>query len=149
MPSSKHVIEVDASVGEVWNFVKDLNNWAPLMPGYTSHEVINEDEGTWEFFGDFGIVKKKIKLKVDQIVRVEPNSITFDLKGLNESVEGEGKFEVVAKGDHSAQLTGYLDISGGGFMGGMINSVLKTFVPESTNQLVDSIGEKVVKMQRI
>ncbi len=112
------------------------------MPGYTSHEVLNDSEARWEFLGDFGIVKKKINVKIDNIVRIAPHSITFDLKGTNENVEGEGKFEIEAADAGTSRLTGYMDLSGGGFMGGMINSVLKTFIPESTKKIVDGIAER-------
>ena len=142
MPSSKEAITVNAPVDEVWNLVKDFNNIAPLMPGYTSHEVLNDSEAAWEFLGDFGIVKKKINVKIDNIVRIAPHSITFDLKGTNENVEGEGKFEIEAADAGTSRLTGFMDLTGGGFMGGMINSVLKTFIPESTKKIVDGIGER-------
>lgn len=143
MASSKHTVELNTTEHQVWNFVSDMNNWAPLMPGYISHEVINENEGIWEFLGDFGFIKKKITLKVDKIVRVAPTIITFDLKGLNENVEGDGKFELEILSENLIRLNGCLDISGGGFMGAMINNVLKTFVPESTAVLVTSIEEKL------
>ncbi|MGN1402269.1 MAG: CoxG family protein [Bacillus sp. (in: firmicutes)] len=142
MPSGKETIVIQARQETVWDFVKDLDCFAPLIPGYTAHEVINEYEGTWEFVGDFGFMKKKIKMKVDHIVRIEPSSITFDLKGLNESVEGEAKFEVEAIDGKSSRLTGFMEMSGGGFMAGMINGVLKSFVPESTETLVKAIGQQ-------
>ena len=33
---------VDIPLGELWDFVKDLNNWAPMVKGYQGHEFLNE-----------------------------------------------------------------------------------------------------------
>ncbi len=142
MPSSEHEIIVKGSLEDVWSIISDLDKFAPMMPGYTSHEVLNEKEAYWEFLGDFGIVKKKIKLKVDDIVRTAPDSISFILESKEENVKGEGKFSVETMDGESVKLIGYLDMTGGGFMGTMVNGVLKNYVPDAIRQMVEGIGAK-------
>ncbi|WP_042349222.1 CoxG family protein [Bacillus massiliigorillae] len=143
MPSSNHAVELHIPKHKVWEFVSDLNNWAPLMPGYIAHEHVDEQEATWEFLGDFGFMKKKVSLKLDRIIRVEELMITFDLEGINDNFEGSGYFEVKGLDQEHTVLTGSLDISSGGFMGAMVNNVLKTSVPQTTKELVQSIGREL------
>ena len=38
MPSGTHVTELDIPIDKVWDFVSDMNRWAPLVPGYIEHE---------------------------------------------------------------------------------------------------------------
>ncbi|WP_412850212.1 hypothetical protein [Brevibacillus invocatus] len=49
----------------IWEFVSVMDKWAPLVPGYISHEIINDRQSTWTFMGDIGIMKKKVSLKID------------------------------------------------------------------------------------
>src|SRR5699024_5769402 len=68
----------------IWNFIKDMDHWAPLVPGYIAHHIRDEKQSTWKFNGDLGFIQKKIELRVDITEWKEPSLVTFQLKGLNE-----------------------------------------------------------------
>ena len=38
----------------VWEFVKDMNNWAPFLTGYQKHEILDETDSIWTLKGDVG-----------------------------------------------------------------------------------------------
>ncbi len=42
MCSHIHRIEVNAPIPIVWKFVSSIDRWAPLVPGYIEHEILNE-----------------------------------------------------------------------------------------------------------
>ena len=44
MPEVSYTATIDVGRDAVWQFVKDLNNWAPFAKGYQSHEIINDDD---------------------------------------------------------------------------------------------------------
>ena len=96
MASSTHSVEVNASLQETWEYVSNFANWAPLMEGYVSHEVVSDSEAKWEILGDFGFVKKQIVLSVDQITRVDQEKIAFKLSSKAESLDGSGSFVLEA-----------------------------------------------------
>ena len=83
MPSGTHTTELDLPIEKVWDFVKDMDRWAPLVPGYIEHEIINDKQSTWTFKGDIGIMQKTVKLQIDITEWTEPSLVTFDLTGLN------------------------------------------------------------------
>ncbi len=29
------------NIEDIWRFISDLNNWAPLVPGYEQHKMID------------------------------------------------------------------------------------------------------------
>jgi len=143
MPSDAYTKEVNASVEELWATVSNLDNWATLMPGYVEHEVISDSEGKLVFLGDFGIVKKNVTLQIEDIQREDLAKISFKLIGVGEGVNGSGSYTLEKVTDDSTKITCEFDMSGSGFMGAMINNVLKNFVPQVTKQLVEGINDKV------
>lgn len=143
MPSSNHMVELQITSQDVWSFVSDVNNWAPLMPGYITHEKMNDQEINWQFLGDFGFMKKKVTLRLQKLTLVDSTKVTFLLEGVEDPFEGSGYFEVISISNEQTKLSGFLDISAIGLMGMMINNVLKSFVPQMTKELVVAISHEV------
>ena len=145
MASSAYSVEVQATEQSLWSFLKEKSDWAVLIPGYLHHEFESNDEMIWVFKGDFGIVQKAVKLKLT-VNNVEVNQkIAFDLEGLSDNINGSGYFIMEPVNDETYKLTGNLTMSAGGFLAGMINPVLEKFVPETVEQLVNSMGNSVLK----
>lgn len=143
MPSGMHHVVLDVPIERVWNFVKDMDHWAPLVPGYIRHEKLNSRQSTWEFYTDIGIMKKKISLMVTIKEWIEPTKVTFDLKGLNENFTGKGYFQADSIGVGKTRMTGYLDIVAEGIMGKMVNKILQTTIPEMAEEMTANIASKI------
>lgn len=87
--------------------------------------------------------------KIDITGRTEPSRLSFQIDGISDSVGGEGYFEASASGDGLTRLTGYLDISGKGAMGFMMNGVMKTFVPKTVDELTQAVADKLVEIHSV
>ncbi|MFE8702858.1 CoxG family protein [Cytobacillus sp. FJAT-54145] len=149
MPKDLCNVMVNAPIEGVWHFVSTMDNWAPLVPGYIEHEILNEKESTWKFKSDIGIMKKKVHLKVDITSWVEPNKVTFNLTGINEKFTGSGYFEARSIDEDQTLMTGSLDIQAEGKMGKMVNSILKNNVPEMTRDLTQAVAKRIGELQTI
>lgn len=143
MPSGTHQVELDLPIETVWDFVKDMDHWAPLVPGYIQHQKINERQSTWEFYGDLGIMKKKVSLMVTIKDWIEPTRVTFDLKGLNENFTGNGYFQAAKIDNRRTRMTGFLSIDAEGIMAKMINGILKNSIPIMAQELTDAVAENI------
>lgn len=143
MPSGTHELEIDLPIEKIWDFVSDMNRWAPLVPGYIEHEILSETQSTWIFKGDIGIMQKTVKLQIDITEWREPTLVTFDLKGLNENFAGNGYFQADAISESKTKMTGNLDITAKGMMGPMINAILKNFVPKTAEELTKAIATEI------
>lgn len=143
MPVGKHEITMDTPIYEVWAFVKDMDNWAPLLPGYINHEKINEQQSNWTFKETVGILKKKISLQVTIKEWVEPVKVTFDLKGINENLSGSGYFKAEEIDPNTTRMTGYLEMTAEGPLAPVMNAVMKTSLPKSGEELTKAIAEKI------
>ena len=150
MPKGIHEVVLELPIDRIWNFVSLMDNWAPLVPGYISHEIINESESTWKFKGDLGFVKKKVKLKVDITGWEEPNKVTFNLTGRKVNFAGNGYFEAEEIEENKyTKVTGCLDITAAGPMASMVNAALKSFVPETARELTTAVANEIMKIEQI
>jgi carbon monoxide dehydrogenase subunit G len=143
MPSGTHHEALNIPINGVWDFVSDMNNWAPLVPGYIDHEILNDKESYWEFYGDIGIMRRKIKLQVKITSWEAPSKVTFDLKGKNEKFTGSGYFQGIALDEVNTQMTGNLNITATGMKAAVINPVLASFVPKTAAELTRAVAEKI------
>lgn len=81
-------------VETIWEFVREMDNWAPFLTGYQSHEKQSDDDSIWILKGDVGSLTRTVKFQVCVTEWAGPERVTFTLKGLNEDLEGEGALEM-------------------------------------------------------
>lgn len=143
MPVGMHEITISVPISEVWDFVKDMDNWAPLLPGYISHEKITEHQSNWTFRETVGILKKKISLQVTIREWIEPSRVSFELKGINENLNGNGYFTAEALEQNRTKMTGYLEMNAEGTLAPVLNAVMKTSLPKSGEELTRAIAKKL------
>jgi carbon monoxide dehydrogenase subunit G len=148
MPSGIHQVEVQLPIEEVWDFVKDMDNWAPLVPGYIQHQKLSEHRSTWDFKSDVGIMKKKISLLIDIHEWVEPSKVTFQLTGINEKFTGNGYFLAERVGQNYTKMTGYLDIVAEGALSSIVNNVLKSSIPKTAEEMAVAISDKLQEVKK-
>ncbi|MBC5637730.1 SRPBCC family protein [Ornithinibacillus sp. BX22] len=148
MPGGSFSKEVDVPIEVVWGFVSDMNKWAPLVPGYIEHKVLNEKQSTWKFKGDVGKLQKTVSMRIDIVEWKRPTTVSFTLTGLSENVTGRGYFEARTITDFQTEMTGNLNITAKGLMGPVINPILKTLVPKAVRRLTESIVVKIMDNQR-
>jgi carbon monoxide dehydrogenase subunit G len=137
-------MDLNIPVHHAWDFVKDMNNWAPLVPGYAGHQQLNERQSTWTFAGEAGFVQKTVHVKIDIKEWKEPTRVSFTLKGMNENVSGDGYFEAHTRSDTSITMTGYLQISAKGITGPMINPILKTLLPRTIKRFTERVANRMM-----
>jgi len=94
MPEVQYTTAIDLPREAIWAFVKDMNNWAPLLTGYQSHEIIDEQDSIWTLKGDVGVLARVVRLKAHITEWNGPSKVAFTLSGINEAVEGDGVLEM-------------------------------------------------------
>ncbi len=91
MPEVTFSTTMNLSPEKIWEFVKDMNNWAPFLTGYQKHQVIDEVDSIWTLKGDVGILSRVVKLKAHVTEWNGPSKVAFTLTGINEEVDGGGE----------------------------------------------------------
>lgn len=95
MPEVKYGTYIDLPVETVWDFVKDMNNWAPFLTGYQKHEIIDDTDSTWWLKGDVGVLTRMVELKAHVTEWTGPEKVAFTLTGVNEAVSGSGELLMI------------------------------------------------------
>lgn len=147
MPESKHEVIIDVPIGKVWDFVKEMDNWAPLLPGYISHEKLNENQSSWTFRETVGVLKKKLSLLVTIKEWIEPSRVLFELDGINENLKGNGFFHAKTVGSNKTRMTGFLELTAEGALATVMNAVMKSSLPKSGQKLTTAIAEELERRQ--
>ncbi len=96
MPEVEYTTTVALPRESVWDFVKDMNNWAPYLTGYQTHEILSDTDSVWTLKGDVGVLARVVKLKAHVTEWSGPQRVSFTLTGLNEQVDGDGTLEMDA-----------------------------------------------------
>lgn len=78
----------------VWDFVQDMDRWAPFVMGYQRHEKQSDTESTWTLKGDLGVMSRTLTFQVLITEWNGPSRVSFTLRGLNEPMTGEGSFTI-------------------------------------------------------
>jgi carbon monoxide dehydrogenase subunit G len=94
MPEVEYETTMGLPPEAVWEFVKDMNNWAPFLTGYQRHEVLSETDSMWWLKGDVGILSRTVQLKAHVTDWSGPDRVAFSLTGMNEEVEGGGELRM-------------------------------------------------------
>lgn len=103
MPEVEYATTMPLARPLIWEFVKDMNNWAPFVTGYQKHEIIDDTDSIWTLKGDVGILSREVKLRAHITEWVDEQRVTFTLTGLNEKVDGGG---VLVMSDEAAATPG-------------------------------------------
>ena len=141
MPDVQYTATIDVPRLDVWNFVKDIDNWAPLAKGYQSHESINNDESIWTVKGDIGPLSRITKFQINITEWLEGEGVTFVMKGLNEPISGHGSIRLTDTEGGGTVIQADAEIQMGGALGPVVNHLIVPWIGAGADELVTNIAQ--------
>ncbi|MFE7373417.1 CoxG family protein [Bacillus cereus] len=145
MAKGIHTIELKASPNQIWKFVSNINNWAPLVTGYVKHKIIDDKHSTWRLHGDLGFIKRDVSLNVEIIEWNMPDKISFTMTSPTKKLIGSGFFHAKSISPSTTKVTSQLEIKTTGKGAFIFNGAIKPFVPKMTKQLSIKMADKLIK----
>jgi carbon monoxide dehydrogenase subunit G len=139
MIEAQHSILIKAGIGEVWNYVQDMQRWAPLFPGCRECVVRTRDESEWTIKVGAGGLVKTVIVQVQVQRWGEPETVDFSYALKSEPVKGKGRYQAMSKGPSETEITMHLQVEGSGQMAPMWEAVSRPLLP----QLARSFGESL------
>ena len=141
MPKVDYAATIEVPRAAVWDFVQDINNWAPFAKGYQEHELINDRESLWTVRGDIGPISRVTKFHVQITEWIDGERVGFVLKGINESVTGQGAIRLVdASAGPGTDIIGEAMLEFGGSLGPVINHLFVPWAKMGADELVTKIA---------
>lgn len=133
-------LAVNRDGASVWTFVKDMGNWAVQMPGYLSHEIVNEFDSVWKLQVNVGTFTRPVLIDVHVSEWLAPSAVTFELKGRSDPFRGSGVFRARPDGSGTAIVL-ELCVEGTGSMAKMVSAM----VPPVLNFVGDGFSTNLAK----
>lgn len=94
MAEHTHSVTTSVAPDVVWAFVSDMDQWAPFLLGYQSHEKKSDRESTWTIKGDVGSLSRIVDFRVSITEWQERERVRFTLEGVSEPLQGDGSFRL-------------------------------------------------------
>ncbi|MDT8860123.1 SRPBCC family protein [Alkalihalobacillus sp. MEB130] len=145
MPVASESGNVNCNIDTMWEFIKEMENWAPCMPGYVSFQKVDTNVSIWALKGDMGILKRTMNFKVTVTERVKPERVAFKLEAQSIGIKGEGSYRAVRKGTDMTEVEFYLDMSGTGIPAKVVNVLLSKTLPRDCKELKENLIEVLEK----
>lgn len=119
MIETTQTVTVAAPIEAAWDYAKDVERWAGIMPGYQSCEIADEDNSLWVLkVGVGGLVRTvKVDVRVDRWAGPDAVDFTFTLKG--DPVTGRGTYRASALSGSETEVALHVEVSGTGPMAPM------------------------------
>jgi carbon monoxide dehydrogenase subunit G len=140
MPKVDYTATIEVPRATVWDFVQDINNWAPFAKGYQAHELVGERESLWTVKGDIGPISRVTKFHVQITEWVDGERVGFVLKGINESISGEGAIRLLDSPAGGTDIRGEALLEFGGSLGPVINQLFIPWAKMGADELVTKIA---------
>lgn len=139
---------IDAPINWVWDFLQDFSHWAPIVPGYVSHEVISREKSNWVYITDLGIIKKKFEFELEILSLTPPRSMTFQVNGLNEGFTGHGSIEVRKLKSDRTFINATLDLQPTGNFAKIIKPLIKSNPPKITQEFKEAVTARIYEYKQ-
>lgn len=140
MTSVQRELVVDKDQDAVWAFVKDMGNWASQMPGYISHEILNNDDSVWTLHVNFGPFARPVVVDVHVTQWMAPSQVAFEVKGRSDPFRGSGTFNA-RKQTSGTAISLEFEAEGTGSMAKMISAM----VPPVLNYIGDGFAANLAR----
>ena len=140
MNSVQRELVVDKDPQAVWEFVKNMGNWASQMPGYMSHELLNDNDSVWTLHVNFGPFARPVVIDVHVTQWVAPSQVTFEVKGRSDPFRGSGVFEA-----HETEAGTAISLQFGAEGTGSMAKMVSAMVPPVLNSIGDGFSANLAK----
>ena len=143
MIETRQQVSVAAPIGETWNYARDVERWAEIMPGYQSCDIIDEDNSLWVLkVGVGGLVRTvKVDVRVDEWAGPERVDFSFKLRG--DPVEGGGSYHALGEDDGRTQVTLHVRVNGSGPMAPMWEAMGGPILPKFAKGFAEELKARI------
>lgn len=139
MIEAEHSVPVNVGIGEVWHYVKDMQRWAGMMPGYRECTVIDANDSRWVLKVGVGGLVRTVKVLVHVDEWSEPERVVFSYELEGDPVRGGGSYAARRKGAEETEIALRVRVEGSGPMAPMWEALSRPLLP----QLAKSFAEKL------
>jgi carbon monoxide dehydrogenase subunit G len=138
-------ISINSGIDNVWEYVKDIRNWANLMPGAQTCTMINPEDSCWTLkVGAGGLVRT-----VTVLVHVEkwdaPTHVKFSYKLEGDPVVGAGFYNASPTSAHDTEIKLRIRVEGSGPMSRLWEAMSTPLLPQLVRSFAGRLKVEIEK----
>lgn len=143
MIETEQHVTINASIGDVWAYARDIKRWAGLMPGLQNCDLIDEDNSRWTLKVGAGGLVRVVKVSVHVDAWDGPGRVVFSYKLEGDPVQGGGNYEAVRKGPCETDVTLKVRVEGGGPMAPMWEAMGRPLLPALAKGFAEQLKSEI------
>ena len=130
MIETQQAVIVHAPIAAIWDYVRDLQRWAEIMPGFREFEVIDDDNSVWTLKVGVGGLVRTVKVKVHVEEWAGPERVTFTFALQGDPVTGGGTYFATKVAPNQTGISLQVQVSGTGPMAPMWEAMGGPLLPK-------------------
>lgn len=144
METLTHSMNLDYPIQTLWNLVNSFDEWAKTIPGYHSHEKVNDQQYSLLVNTNFGFTKKQLLIQFKIMDETQPSKILFKLASENKTIKGRGYLELENVNKNSTSAFLRLDYLITGAMSSLVKSVIANSGREKAEEAIRETVSKLL-----
>ena len=145
MIETEQTVLIDAGIDRVWDYVREMQRWASIMPGYREFEIIDADDSKWTLKVGVGGLVRTVKVLVHVEQWDGPERVKFRFKLSGDPVEGNGAYTASSKGPNQTEICLLVQVRGGGPMAPMWEAMGKPLLPQLAKSFAGQLKAEIEK----
>ncbi|WP_159982966.1 MULTISPECIES: CoxG family protein [unclassified Novosphingobium] len=143
MIETTQTVTIAASLGAAWDYARDVERWAEIMPGYQSCQIADEDNSLWILkVGVGGLVRTvKVAVHVERWDGPERVDFTFRLQG--DPVEGAGSYRARPADGGGTEVELAVQVHGSGPMAPMWEAMGAPVLPRFARSFAEELKSRI------
>lgn len=143
MIETSQTVTIAAPLALTWDYARDVERWAQIMPGYQSCTIADEDHSLWVLKIGVGGLVRTVKVAVDVQRWAGPEDVDFAFKLQGDPVEGSGSYRAKAVDDAHTEVTLAVQVRGSGPMAPMWEAMGAPVLPRFARSFAEELRDRI------
>ena len=143
MIGTEQTVAVDCGIDATWDYAKDFQRWATIMPGYQSCEIEDADNSLWVLKVGVGGLVRTVKVRVHVEKWAGPERVDFTFKLEGDPVTGSGCYLASPIGNSQTEMSLHVKVEGSGPMAPMWEAMGGPILPKFAMGFAEQLKAKI------
>ena len=143
MIETAQTVTVDCDIGDTWDYARNFERWASIMPGFQTCEIEDADNSRWILKIGVGAMVRTVKVRVHVVEWAGPERVDFTFKLEGDPVLGSGSYLAAVSGDAQTEMTLRVQVEGSGPMAPMWEAMGGPVLPKFAKGFAEQLKAKI------
>lgn len=143
MIETVQTVTVAAPLAACWDYARDVQRWAGIMPGYQSCDIADADNSLWTLKVGVGGLVRTVKVAVHVGRWAGPEAVDFAFRLQGDPVQGSGSYRARALDAGSCEITLAVEVHGSGPMAPMWEAMGGPVLPRFARGFAEELKARI------